>query len=331
MEKTKKKNTHKLEKFHNFFKKHWFWYTIIISSPTIWFSIILPYVGEVLKLVNKQNKLTMVGVILTGLVSGAVVAVTFFNNLYLSKTETGELEKLRGNIEYLKAIMDSVDKICDEKYARLKNKIAEAKNANKQDAQIISDPNNQLKRIIIGVTECLVELLSDDETKYAFKDFFVTIAYNFPKEGSPWRWTEGTVEKDMDLETLLDPRNESTFNHLLKSNKPYYFNNRKEDAKHENRYMYNPQDELSEENGEVVGSIFCYRYQVKKGGEDYIDAMLSISTQKKRFADDEDEACKNVRDNMIALVKDSFGKRIGIELSLLYLEYLQKHENRKYE
>lgn len=132
----------------------------------------------------------------------------------------------------------------------------------------------------------------------------------------------------MDLETLLNPMSDSTFNYLLKSQKPYYFNNKKEDAKRELRYMYNPQDELSEENGEFIGSIFCYRYQVKKGGEDYIDAMLSISTQKKRFAKDEEDACRNVRDNMVSLVKDSFGKRIGIELSLLYLEYLQKQQDK---
>lgn len=63
---------------------------------------------------------------------------------------------------------------------------------------------------------------------------------------------------------------------------------------------------------------------MKKNDTLYVEAMLSISTQKKRFTKDDDEACKNVRENMISLVKDSFGKRIGIELSLLYLEYLQK-------
>lgn len=93
------------------------------------------------------------------------------------------------NYQYMAAevimstIMDSVDKICDEKFSKLKNRLAEAKNSSKQKAQIISDPNNQLKRIIIGITECLVELLSNDEIKFSFKDFFVTIAYNFPKEG----------------------------------------------------------------------------------------------------------------------------------------------------
>ena len=128
----------------------------------------------------------------------------------------------------------------------------------------------------------------------------------------------------MNIETLFDPKENSTFNYLLDSQKPYYFNNKKEDAKKEKRYIYNPQDELSEENGEEVGSIFCYRYRVKKNDTLYVEAMLSISTQKKRFTKDDDEACKNVRENMISLVKDSFGKRIGIELSLLYLEYLQK-------
>ncbi|MGN8944813.1 hypothetical protein ACTNEF_06865 [Bariatricus sp. HCP28S3_E4] len=320
----KKKQRNRLAVLHNFFKRHWCWYTIIISIPTIWFSVIVPYLGKSIGLLDKNGQATRVGICFTACLVGIVLIIAFLNNLYLSRTETGQLEKLIGKVEYLSTIMEKVDKICNEKYSRLRNKIVEAKGDASARAEIISNPNNQLKEIINGITDCLVKLLNNSEMEYSFKDFLVTIVYRFPQENDSWKWTEGTVEKDMNIETLFDPKENSTFNYLLDSQKPYYFNNKKEDAKKEKRYIYNPQDELSEENGEEVGSIFCYRYQVKKNDTLYVEAMLSISTQKKRFTKDDDEACKNVRENMISLVKDSFGKRIGIELSLLYLEYLQK-------
>lgn len=326
MEKNKNKDRHLLERLHNFLKKHWVWYTIIISIPSIWFSVVLQYFGKILCFINAENNITVFGIVCTLVLLVFVLGITFLNNLYLSRTETGNLERMDGKIKYLSTILDNVDKICDEKYSRLKNKILEAKTTPKDKAKIISDPNNQLKRIITGITECLVKLLNNRDTEYTFKDFFITIAYNFPQEKSKWRWTEGTVEKEMDLDKLLEKGCQSTFNYLLSSNKPYYFSNNKEMARKEGRYLYNPQDELSEEIDEPVGSIFCHRYQVKKSGKVYVDAMISISTQKKRFSKEEEAACNNVRENMVSLVRDTFGKRIGIELSLLYLEYLQMKE-----
>lgn len=329
MEKDNKKevkNKHRLAILHNFFKKHWCWYTVIVSLPSVWFSVIVPYLGNKWKLLDDSGQATTVGTVCTIVLVGVVFLIAFLNNLYLSRTETGQLERLEGEVQYLSTILEKVDKICNEKYTKLKNKIVETKGEPEKRAEIITNPSNQLKEIVNGITECLVELLNNSETEYKFKDFFVTLVYRFPQENEPWKWAEGTIEKDMDIETLFDPNNESTFNHLLQSNKPYYFNNKKEDARKDGKYIFNPQDELSEEKGEIIGSIFSSRHQVKKDGKIYVDAMLSISTQKKRFAKDDEQACENVCDNMFSLVRESFGKRIGIELSLLYLEYLKKNE-----
>ena len=118
----------------------------------------------------------------------------------------------------------------------------------------------------------------------------------------------------------------STFNYLLYNTKGIliYFNNSKEDARRNGKYVYTSQDEASEEQGEIVGSIFCSRHQVKKGGILYVDAMISITTQKKSFA--RQDKVKIVRENMLSLINVHFAKRIGIELSLLYLEHLKTHE-----
>ena len=143
-----------------------------------------------------------------------------------------------------------------------------------------------------------------------------------------FEYIEGTEEKGLTLDELFDSNAKSSFNHIIIDNKPYYFNNKKEDAKLENQYIYDATDEMNAENGEEVGSIFCCRYQVKNSKNIYVEAILSVSTYKKRFCpyvgkqEEHDQRIKNTRDNMLLIVKDYFGKRIGIELSLLYLEYL---------
>lgn len=312
------------EAINNFFKKHWFWYTIIIAFPTAWFSVIVPFAGKQLRLQSK-NGLTNAGVIISIVLVLIVAFLVFVNNWYSSKSEKGALEQLQGEVEYLKTITENVDNICKEKYDQLiKTIVSIKKSGNCEIPKIVTRPSNQLKRIIEGMTSCLVKFIETPGNEYAFKDFLVSITYNFPTEDNTWEWVDGMMERDLSLDELLASDCASTFKYLMNSSQPYYFNNRKEDAKRDHRYHYNKQDELNEENDEPVGSIFCYNFKIKKGKTIYIDAYLSISTTKKRFAVDDDEICKNTRDNMLSLVKDSFGKRIGIELCLLYLEYIGK-------
>lgn len=314
------------EAINNSFKKHWFWYTLIITFPTAWFSVILPYFGERFKL-QIDNELTGSGTVISCVIVIVVAVIVFINNWYSSKSEQGKLEDLQGEVEYLGIINENVDRICDEKYDQLRKVIIETKQKNRTSPEIISKPNNQLKRIVKAITSCLVKFMKTPGTDYSFKDFLVTIAYNFPLETEKWEWVDGAIERDLTLDELLEDGCDSTFRYLMSSNQPYYFNNKKEDAKRERRYHYNKQDELNAENNEPVGSIFCYNFKIKKGNSVYVNAYLSISTNKKRFSEDDENICKNTRDNMVSLVKDTFGKRIGIELSLLYLEYLKEHNN----
>ena len=310
--------------FYSIFKKHWYIYLIIVSIPSAWFSAILPYWGKFFHLIDENGFLTVGGTIATIIIMIVVAFIVFSHDSYLKCKEENDIEEITGKISFLQEIIKNVDNICAEKLSSIKNRIVDEKELEK--AMIISNPNNQLKRIIEGITECLVNLLNNDKNNFKFGDFFVTIAYNFPQDNADWQWTEGNSNKDMELDELLKPDCLSTFNYILKTHKPYYFNNSKEEAKTNGQYAYTPLDELSAESKEIVGSIFCYRYQIKKGNTVYVDAMLSITTQKKRFAEENVESCKNVRENMISIVKDHFEKRIGIELSLLYLEFLKSQE-----
>lgn len=323
-----KRRKNYLEIINNILKKHWVWYTFLIATPTIWFSVVVPYFGTFLKLVNDNGNLTKLGIILSILLCIIDFSIILINNWYSSKTEVGKLRLLKGEIAYLRTISENIDRICDEKSTKLISNIYDVKNQGIEAAKIISNPSNQLKRIIIGITDCLVKLMDTGDINYEFKDFTVSLVYNFPLENNDWEWIEGINDKGDIANELFRRDCKSTFNHLINSHEPFYFNNKKEEAKEKDCYYYNPQDKQNSEMNEPIGSIFCYSFKITKSKKTYINAMLSISTQKKRFSESMDESkCKNVRDNLISLVKDSFGKRIKIELSLLYLEYLQNKLN----
>lgn len=316
-----------IEFITNLSKKHWLIYTIILTIPPLWFSVLLPYWGTDLQLINQNSELTTLGKWVTIIIMVSIGSGTLINNWCLSKTEKSNIDNLVGNLQYLSAINNNVDKICNEKLSGLKNRIVAEKNGQKEKALIISNPTNQLKRIMDGITECMVALLNTDDNNYKFKDVTVTIIYRFPLEREKWEWAEGGGEKDMSIDELLEPDCQSTFNYLIQTRKKYYFNNKKENAKAEKRYVYTPQDKLCLDSKGAAGSIFCYRYDIKQNDITYVEAIISITTQRKRFCNNDDiERCNNTCDNIVSLVGDHFGKRISIELSLLYLEYLKNLE-----
>lgn len=272
-----------IEKINDFFKKHWFWYTLIIAIPTAWFSAIVPYWGNVLKLQNDEG-MTLFGTIISLCLIVPIAILVFCNSWYSGKAEQKKTSDLEGEIGFLRTINENVDKICDEKYDQLRRTIAAVYRGDEEIPRIVTRPSNQLKRIIAGITSSLVNCIGSEKEEFTFKDFLVSIAYNFPLENSDWEWVDGMKEGTLTLEELLAPGCHSTFKFLIDTQQPYYYNNSKEDAKREHRYHYNKQDELNEENGEPVGSIFCYNFKIKQGKNTFVNAFLSISTTKKRFS-----------------------------------------------
>jgi hypothetical protein len=318
---------------HNLTKKHWLVYTIIVSLPTIWFSTILNFWGIPLNLIgidsNGGKFLTRLGLFLTLLVIILTFIINLLNNYLASKTEQNKLELLQNENSFYRQINESVDYICNDKLEQLKRMIPKIIDEVEEPPIIITNPDNQLKRIIEQINKCLCVFISQPTEKYNFRDFTVTLAYNFPLIDNNWSWLEGTNEKEFSLDELVNPTNKTTFNYLISSRKPYYFNNSKEDAKRNGQYMYDSQDEINNENENDIGSIFCYKYQIKKNNTVYIDAILSISTNQKRFVPDNDEKKINiVRENILKIVKDHFGLRLSIELSLLYLHKLEMKERK---
>lgn len=318
---------------HNLTKRHWIWYSIIISAPTLWFTFFAPVLGKTLRIKNETGDFTKGGIVISAIVVLISLALVLFNNWYASRSEYSELEGLRGHIDFLEKITDSVDLICDEKATQIRRIIDQVKNKKRNSPDIISKPSNQLNKILEQISACLVTFMERPDEKFSFKDFFVTLAYNFPEENQEWVWLDGTKERGISLKELTDPKNNTAFNYIRTSHKTYYFNNKKEDAKKDCRYLYDSFDITNEENGKPVGSIFCYNFKINQGNKTYVDAILSISTQQKRFVDEDDERktkndkIENAKDNIIILVREYFGRRISIELGLLYLDYLQNLES----
>lgn len=129
------------ESVNNFFKIHWFWYTIIIASPTVWFSIIVPYLGTYLGLQDEKG-ISVLGLIVSLVLFIPTGIVVFINNWYSSKTERGKLEQLQGEIEYLGIITENVDKICAEKYDQLRRTIVDVKKGSVESPKIVTKPSN---------------------------------------------------------------------------------------------------------------------------------------------------------------------------------------------
>lgn len=309
---------------HNLTKEHWIIYTIIISLPTIWFSVILNFFGETLGLIGIDAKgsryLTHIGILLTIIIIGLIFLINLVNNYFASKSELNKLELLQNENSFYRQLNESVDYICNDKLEQLKQIIPKIDGGFMPSPKIISNPENQLKRIIEQINKCLCVFMSQPCEEYRYRDFTVTLAYNFPNIDNRWYWLDGTNEKELSLEDLVDASNKTTFNYLINSKKPYYFNNSKEDAKKNGHYMYDSQDEINSENNNAMGSIFCYKYQIKKNNTIYINSILSISTNQKKFVPDNcEKKIEIVRENFLKIVKEHFGLRLSIELSLLYL------------
>ncbi len=208
------------EIIHNATKKHWIWYTIIIFLPTLWFSYIIPVWGEY-GLIDSQKKYTNTAIVISIIICVLSFMITVLNNWYASKSEFGELENLRGHVEYLQQVTDSVDAICDEKYVQLRKIIQQVCIGQEVNPKIISNPNNQLKKILEQIVVCLIKFMEKPDEPYAYKDFYVHLAYNFPEENTEWKWLDGTIERGMSLSVLM--AGNSTFNYVRNSKKNLLF------------------------------------------------------------------------------------------------------------
>lgn len=320
----------KLIRLHEWVQRQWLIVSILVSTSSIWFSLILSFWGENLGLIGVdatgKKQFTFIGIILTVLIVGFSLLLVMAQRYYeYSKLNT---DKDKRKLYVLEQVDIETNKICDNKYITLKRRIAEIKKGNINEfPQIVSNPCEQLKHITEKMNNCLCKLLSQNEYSINENELYISLYYNFPMEDNLWRLTDSIApERGLSINELLDEK--STFSQVLKSREPFLFYNSKEQARKMDSYISDGEDSLNE-NNELKGSIACYRIIINESGQELIKAVLSITTYNKKFVNsDNKKTIDNVKFNMDEYILKPFIKRISIELCLLYLSILYNKNNR---
>lgn len=309
-------------------QKHWGYYLLLVRLSALWFSLFIAFLGEPMHLVTVTDSgskiLTWFGWICT-IVIFSVIAVGEYAKKYAEKAYSEPFEI--GGFALLNNLRSGINTICDSKYRTLLSQIHAIKETQTFETPlIVSDPPKQLDSIAKEMANCLCQLLKDN-SRWKADDLYVSIAYQFPLEGQEWHWA--TEEHGMSLEELLAPATDkgiSTLNHLLSSKGSSVFFNSKAEAEQRKIYLADDSDERDEQ-GNLMGSIACYEHHVKKHDVTYIRFVLMVTTYSKRFVpDDSPEIIDNVKYNMKSFVVSDFIVRTRIELCLLYLDQLHKHQ-----
>lgn len=311
------------------FKKHWIIYTFIITIPSIWFTVFIGQFGQILRLKAKTGELTLLGSILTLVVVLSIFFVNGYRNYLAHSKEYDQLLKLNNEVTFYRYLEESENTLNNYELSTLRSKIALVCNHEINAPCVATNPTQHLMRILEKLNAAMCVFISKPGCKFTESDFFITLAYSFPYHNTEWMWLEGTQEGEIGIQELTSTNNLTTFTYLLNSKKTYYFNNSKVDAKNKGQYMFNEQEQTSLDDGQEIGSIFCRKYDITSQGKTYIKAILSISTNSKKFVEEEysNDGIDNFKTNMLNLTKDRFGSKICIELCLLYMQYLAEHEN----
>ena len=320
-----------LLQFHKWNRKNWLIVSILLSTSSIWFSLILNYGGEYLGLLNNTENgksITIKGWILTGIVVLFSAFVVMAQRYYEYKELNNNKDK--SELDILRVINDSTNELCDSKCSKIRKEIFKIKNGEEDLPKIISDPTEQIKQMIKKLNDSLSILLSYEGHKINKDEMYTCLHYNFPLENNKWYLSESFYsERNIKTEELLEES--STFKDVLNAKEDFIFYNSKEKAKTSGKYIQDDQDQLDEEK-KLKGSIACYRILVKYRDETYVNAVLSFVTYSKKFVDTEDiNEIETVKYNVKKCILEPFKKRFNIELCLLYLFKLSESNKAKLE
>lgn len=310
-------------KIYEWVRKRWFIVSFLLTTSSFWFSLVLSFWGEELHfiVINENKKqFTRLGFLLTMV----VIIISFVIQMAQRCYENSKLnpDENKRKMDFLEKVNEETVFICGCKFGTLKREILKIKNDKIKDfPKIISIPSNQLKYILETMIECLCELLSTREYSIQKKDMYISLFYNFPLENDSWEQLVTSLpEKGLSIEELL--KEGTTFYRLLKTRKKFLFFNNKEEAKKTNNYIPDEED-IIDENGDLKGSIACYKVVIKEQNKTLIQAVLSISTYNKRFINNNDKKKIEYIESVIReYIINPFMIRINIELCLLYLSIL---------
>ena len=333
--KGKIKRTERIEKIQFLIKKYWVIYTIVTFIPTIWFPIGVGMFGHRWNLksyIDGEEIYTGFGIVMSLVIVLIPLLFNLLNNWY-NHLDIHKIEEITAEANFYKNIQDNVECLSDEKLGSLKLALDGKEDLSQDFPQIITRPTNQISHIIDQLKFLLCRLLDKPTSRYSQKDFKISMIYRFPCiAGDDWRWFDNEDAGTGTVQKMVNQESKTAFAYLIKNNKKTLFRNRKEDAEKEGQYTYNATDQEARATQKCIGSIYCYRIKVQRAGKTYVDAIVSITTEKKRFVmsqdedgEDSEEKIRNVQSNL-DVVRETFDRQLQIELCLLYFDELRKRK-----
>lgn len=298
--------------------------SIVSKACGWWFSLVLAYFGDEWSLVEIEEgtkKLTGRGFVFTI----AVVVISVLIIFVQQREKKKSIKKVSG-YSVLSSILDESDNLCSKKAFNQIKKIAEIKKGKCEPLGVYTKPCEQLNDILQATNRSLVKLLKGNGVVLEENDIYVSLAYKLELETDHnWSWAENVAERGAKIQQLLDRSQgiKSTFLTLLDSNETHLFFNSKQKAYEEGCYIPDNLDKRDSQNHHLLGSIACFKSQIKYDDNVYITYIISVSTYDKKFCNSQNESeLKNVELNMKDYIMNSFKKRVEVELCNYYMYYL---------
>ena len=309
---------------------HWIISSVLLVGSSWWFSLVIAFWGEQLHLIKINNGVkgfTALGVTIT-----IIIFIIHVINTAIAKnrneTSDTKLSDMTASFNLLDKVMSSISQICYGKYST-QTKLIELIKQNKAEPPVIySNPCMQFEIILKELISCLAFVLNTNEHRVKPESLYASIAYNFPEENDDiWKWVNVQKQQGLDISTLLN--GESLLSSLInEQNKPYEFYNSKQTAFENHKYLKDDCDKL-DKDGNLSGSIACFRISIKRSDITYIRAILSISSYDIQFVKEDNsdgrnqENIINTRENIRKIIISEFVDRIHIELCNYYLQFLR--------
>lgn len=171
-----------IEKLIKIINKYYYIKPAVAFLGTIWFAIIIKYLGKTLLLVNTNDNLTVLGWVCTVAVYGSMLGISL-----ISVQESKILVRYETNLHIYEHLIKSLDDLCDASYDRILEHISDmgAQAHSKNIYKKTVEPIKQLKDITREIKECFSEIVD-----FQNDDLIVSMAYNLPKQNSKWSWID---------------------------------------------------------------------------------------------------------------------------------------------
>ncbi len=275
--------------------------------PIVWFPFVVSWLGEYLFLVKADGSMTWFGIILSILVCSFVILLQVAYFLKSNSIEAGSSDVLK----IMTKVTDFTTAINLSEYNRIVDSIFKRNGLACAAYSELHDPKECIKTTLEKLSGLFIDM-----TDIPCDDLAVTLAYACRDTGE-WAWFDGcNVEDGLTLRELLSNPN-TTFYQVLNGKDGFLFihksDARKPSGKDFGRYTLDRKDE--ENHG--VGSIICTKIIVSHHKDEYVTAVLNISTYGKeifRGMANRKEIQRFLEDEVLR----TFITKIKSELALMY-------------